>query len=86
MIKLLTPKPRHRVAGWSFSWLAAAIGVAPAIATEGGQSPYFNGYRAFLTGIVPPYQGLYIRNGGQHRDALRCHEACRRFRVGQGSV
>ncbi len=43
--------------------VAGATGAAlPALAAEGGQSPYQKGYTDALAGIVPPYPGLYARS------------------------
>ena len=45
-------------------FVAAGLGAAaarPAIALEGGQSPYLKGYRDFLSGVLPP-PGVQVRN------------------------
>ncbi len=34
----------------------------PASAAEAGTSPYLKGYKDFLSGIVPPAPGIYVRN------------------------
>jgi hypothetical protein len=46
-------------------FIAAAIAfasVAPAMAVEGGVSPYLKGTAGFMSGYVPPEDGLYLSN------------------------
>jgi hypothetical protein len=40
----------------------------PVVATETGFGAYLPGYRDFLTGVVPPYPGLYLRNDAYFYD------------------
>ena len=55
----------QRVIRWGLATGIAGIALAtasPALAAESASSPYINGYRNFLTGIVPPQPGIYLRN------------------------
>jgi hypothetical protein len=39
--------------------VALLMGLAPALAVEGGLSPYAKGFSGFMSGFVPPEEGLY---------------------------
>lgn len=40
----------------------ALLAPVAAHAAEGGQSPYLKGYTDAMSGVLPPYPGLYLRN------------------------
>lgn len=42
--------------------LAITVIGGPTLAAESGQSPYLNGYRSFLAGVIPPAPGVYVAN------------------------
>ena len=57
---LLTPLGRRPERHWPrFAWARSPAGSS---AAEAATSPYLKGYKDFLSGVVPPEPGVYVRN------------------------
>ena len=59
--------PRSRTLGLALvAALLAGVGAGAADAAEYGTGPWVKGYTDIFGGIVPPQQGLYVRNDAYH--------------------